>query len=807
MPGLAIAAAFAFFSAALHAQCSGDDSGSVACQIQQAGNPPASTVDSPAVLGLTEQPESEPSADRSNEATASGSLPSGSAYSEPAAAGSGAAERQHAGAALPNPLTEFQRFVAATTGQILPVYGASLFAGHQASFGPLSQAPAPEDLIVSADDELRIRIWGQVNFSANLRVSREGEIYLPKIGSVHVAGLPFSEVQDHLREAIERVYRNFELSVDLGEIHSIQVYVTGQARQPGEYTVSALSTLVDAVFASGGPSSAGSMRHIQLKRAGKVVTDFDLYELLVKGDKTGDMQLQPGDVLYIPAAGPQVAVLGSVRQPGIYELRGDEPLQYLLDAAGGRTAMALGAHLSIERIEDHARRSAFELTADQDGLNTRLADGDIVRVDPIVSSYRDTVTLRGSVANPGRFRWHAGMRVSDIIPDRESLVTRGYWWRRTQLGLPAPEFAGPDESAGAGEHAGPEVAGDGFEGRGMSTEAEQSSRGSRTAKPAAVLSPGAQTDWNYAVIERLDPATMTTSLISFDLGKLVLDHDASQDRELQPGDVITIFSQDDVRPPVQRQTKYVQLDGEVVNAGIYSVAPGETLRSLVERAGGLTPQAYLYGAEFTRKSTQLLEQERLNEYTDRLEHLMERNSIAFAGEVSGGAFQQNPVDAANRSLVARLRELRATGRIVLNLTPQSAGVSALPELQLEDGDRLLIPPAPSTVQVIGSVFNQNAFLYRRGARVSEYLRLAGGPTREADRGQMFVLRADGSVASRGEKQSVFASSGFDELRLCPGDTIVVPEKMVRPSSLRELMNWTQLMSQFSLSAAAVDVIR
>ena len=807
MPGLAIAAAVAFFSPALHAQCSGDDSGSVACQIQQAGNSPASTVVTPAVLGLTEQPESEPSADRSNEATASGSLPSGSAYSEPAAAGSGAAERQHAGAALPNPLTEFQRFVAATTGQLLPVYGASLFAGHQASFGPLSQAPAPEDLIVSADDELRIRIWGQVNFSANLRVSREGEIYLPKIGSVHVAGLPFSEVQDHLREAIERVYRNFELSVDLGEIHSIQVYVTGQARQPGEYTVSALSTLVDAVFASGGPSSAGSMRHIQLKRAGKVVTDFDLYELLVRGDKTGDMQLQPGDVLYIPAAGPQVAVLGSVRQPGIYELRGDEPLQYLLDAAGGRTAMALGAHLSIERIEDHARRSAFELTADRDGLNTSLADGDIVRVDPIASSYRDTVTLRGSVANPGRFRWHAGMRVSDIIPDRDSLVTRGYWWRRTQLGLPAPEFAGPDESAGAGEHAGPEVAGDGFEGRGMSTEAEQSSRGSRTAKPNAVLSPGAQTDWNYAVIERLDPATMTTSLISFDLGKLVLDHDASQDRELQPGDVITIFSQDDVRPPVERQTKYVQLDGEVMNAGIYSVAPGETLRSLVERAGGLTPQAYLYGAEFTRKSTQLLEQERLNEYTDRLEHLMERNSIAFAGEVSGGAFQQNPVDAANRSLVARLRELRATGRIVLNLTPQSAGVSALPELQLEDGDRLLIPPAPSTVQVIGSVFNQNAFLYRRGARVSEFLRLAGGPTREADRGQMFVLRADGSVASRGEKQSVFASSGFDELRLYPGDTIVVPEKMVRPSSLRELMNWTQLMSQFSLSAAAVDVIR
>ena len=195
------------------------------------------------------------------------------------------------------------------------------------------------------------------------------------------------------------------------------------------------------------------MRHIQLKREGKVLTDFDLYELLVKGDKTGDMQLQPGDVLYIPPAGPQVALFGSVREPGIYELRGDETLGGLLDAAGGRTAMAVGSHISIDRIADHARRSAFELADDAEGLDARLADGDIVRVDPIASNYRDTVTLRGSVANPGHFRWRPGMHLSDLIPDRDSLVTRGYWWRRTQLGLPAPEFmAAADQQPPADGH-------------------------------------------------------------------------------------------------------------------------------------------------------------------------------------------------------------------------------------------------------------------------------------------------------------------------------------------------------------------
>ncbi len=389
-----------------------------------------------------------------------------------------------------------------------PFTELSLFNTPPTSFGPLDHGPAPGDLVVGTNDELRIRIWGQVNFSANLRVSREGEIYLPKIGNVHVAGLPFSAIPGHLRNAMERVYRNFEISVDMGEIHSIQIYVTGLAHRPGEYTVSALSTLVDAVFASGGPSAAGSMRHVLLKRKGKVVTDFDLYALLVKGDKTGDVQLQPGDVLYIPAAGPQVALLGSVRQAGIYELRGKEPIEQLLDAAGGRTAIAYGSRLSVERIEDHARRHAFELAADAAGLATQLEDGDIVRIDPIVSTYRETITLRGSVANPGRFRWHEGMRLSELMPDRDALVTRGYWWRRTQLGLPAPELAPPAENE------------------------------KEIEKPAAVVSPGAQTDWNYAVIERLNPVAMTTALIPFNLGKLVLDHDSSQDLELKPGEQV-----------------------------------------------------------------------------------------------------------------------------------------------------------------------------------------------------------------------------------------------------------------------------
>jgi protein involved in polysaccharide export with SLBB domain len=774
---IAVAAFLINPAVALHAQCSDQEDGdSLGCA---APLPSASsdTGDSAPVLNVTEaQKQNSPRADTSNEASATGSLSAGAAHTEGGIGNSGGL---HGGlTSQPEKLTEFQQFVAASTGQTLSVYGANLFTA-PASFGPLDHGPAPGQLTIGVNDELRIRVWGQVNFSANLRVSREGEIYIPKVGNVHVAGLPFSAIPGQLRSAIARVYRNFEMTVDMGEIHSIQIYVTGLARRPGEYTVSALSTLVDTLFSSGGPSTAGSMRHVLLRREGRVIADFDLYALLVKGDKTGDIQLQPGDVLYIPATGPQVALLGSVRQAGIYELRGEESIERLLDAAGGKTTVASGAHLSVERIEGHSRRRAFELAADAGGLATPLVDGDIVRIDPIVSSFKETVTLRGSVANPGRFRWHAGMRLSELMPDRDSLVTRNYWWLRTQLGIPAPELAG---SAG--------------------NAASQSV----VEKPETVSSPGAQTDWNYAVIERLDSSTMKTSLIPFNLGKLVLDHDSSQDVELEPGDVVTIFSQQDIHPSVDEQTKYVRLEGEFVHGGIYSVSPGETLRSLVARVGGLTPKAYLYGSEFTRKSTQLIEQQRLNEYTDRLEHELQRNSIEMAGAASATG-ELREVASVNSALVARLRQMRASGRVVLDLGPHSSGESALPDLPLEDGDRLVVPSMPATVQVVGAVFNQNAFLYRGSARASDYLHLAGGPSREADRARTFILRADGSVTPRQAGQSIFASSGFDRQRLYPGDTIVVPEKTVRPSAVSEIMAWGQFASGVSLSALVANSLK
>lgn len=767
----------------------------------------------------------------------------------------------------PEPLTEFQKFVASTTGLVLPIYGTDLFRRVPSTFAPLDLAPVPADYVIGPGDELRIRIWGQVSLQANVRVDRSGEIYLPQIGQVHVAGLAFSALDTHLREAVGRIYHNFDLTVNVGQIRAIQVYLAGAARRPGVYTVSSLSTLADALFASGGPSLTGSMRAIELRRSGAVVTRFDLYDLLIRGDKSKDAKLLSGDVIYIPPAGPQAAVFGSVRSPAIYELLPQESLSSLLAEAGGVSTLAAEARVSIERIDEHRDRHAMEIAYDAVGLALPLADGDVVRVYAIVPKYEKTVTLRGNTANPGRFAWHEGMRLSDLIPDKESLLTRDYWWRRTQMGLPAPDFEpapgfanqrqpvdnqpvtlprpiqsqgegsdeaganganGPTGQQGANDLNAPQGAANQGRyaqealGQGAMLSAQQragsaslavqqttaSSQSQLPAQRTDVRLPAPEVDWDYAVIERLDPETLKTELVPFDLGKLVLQHDASQDLALQPGDVVSIFSQADIRVPVAQQTKLVRLEGEFVHAGVYSVQPGETLRHLVERAGGLTPNAYLYGSEFTRLSTRAVQQARIDEYVQNLSLGLEHSAAAIATSSASpqGLASGNAAQASEQNLLAGLRQIRATGRIVLPLRPDSAGVESLPNLSLEDGDRFVIPHVPATVNVVGAVYDQNSFLFAERSRVGAYLRLAGGPTRDADRKREFLIRADGEVVSRDTSKGPWGNE-FNDLRVYPGDTIVVPERIFKPSALYGIMNWSQLFSQFALGAAALNTLQ
>src|ERR1035437_3197336 len=327
---------------------------------------------------------------------------------------------------------EVQDFVAQSTGRDLPIFGSELFKNVPSTFAPVDNIPVTSDYVIGPGDEILIRAWGQLDVDYAATVDRTGTINIPIVGTINVAGIKYQDLQSHLKAAIGRVFRNFDLTVSLGELGAIQVFVVGQARRPGSYTVGSMSTLVNAVFAAGGTSAKGSMRGIQLKRGNTVVTELDLYDLLINGDKSKDAPLLPGDVIYVPPVGALAAITGSVNVPAIFELKKDGALGDLIAWAGGLASTASGQKATVERIDDHKTRKVAEFNLDAAGTQMKLRDGDLVTIYAVASRIENAVTLRGNVAQPARFPWRPGMRVKDIIPNSDALISRPYWLRKNQ---------------------------------------------------------------------------------------------------------------------------------------------------------------------------------------------------------------------------------------------------------------------------------------------------------------------------------------------------------------------------------------
>ena len=616
------------------------------------------------------------------------------------------------------PLTsksDFQMLAEEVAGRPLQVYGRQLFDQFPTTFAPIDHIAVSSDYVIGPGDELLIRAWGKIDLDSRLTVDRNGQISLPKVGTVIVAGLRYDQVESHLRSSIGNLYKDFELNVTLGRLRSVQIYVLGSARQPGAYTVSSLSTLVNALFASGGPSATGSMRHVQLRRSDRVVSDFDVYNLIRNGDKSHDVQLLPGDVIYIPPVGPQVALLGSVNEPGIYETRGDTTVAAALEVAGGITNLAGTDRVLLERIEDHRGRRVDEFGLDAPGLQRLVKDGDVLRVFPLSPQFENAVTLRGSVAQPGRYAWHEGMRVSDLIPDRNSLITRKHWNQQNHLLQiePAEQFGSPRfELAGKqpNDQFGNPLAGqinDQQKNTGQQSDAQAGNpvdmqrsdlpghppvdqRGvNRPAEAAdanaaieAIGKNSAEINWEYAVIERLDDQDLSTHLIPFRLASAIDDQGSKEDQALKPGDIVTIFSRVDLELPMEKHAVFVRVGGEVNAPGVYRVNPGQTLRDVVAQAGGLTSHSYLYASLFTRVSTRKAEEEQLKRSSEELQRdLMSKyaNATPQAGQTA--ADQQSQM-AMQQAVLARLTSIKPTGRVVLTMKPYAAGLTDIPGISL-----------------------------------------------------------------------------------------------------------------------------
>ncbi len=707
----------------------------------------------------------------------------------------------------PDHLTEFQQMVEASTGRGLPIFGASIFRGVPSTFAPIEDVPVGPSYILGPGDELRLQLSGQIDQQLDVTVDRTGAISIPGLGSVHVAGLAYSQLPAFLNTQLGKIYRNFTLNVNLGSLRTIQVFITGAAARPGSFSISSMSTLTNAIFASGGPLPQGSLRDIQVIRNNAVIDHFDLYDLLLKGDKSKDISLATGDVIFIPPVGPQVAVLGSVSNPAIYELKGDTTIDGLLTLAGGETTLANGSTVRLERIFDHTMLTIQDANVDRRSSEL-LRAGDIISVSSLIERFRDAVTLRGNVANPGRYVWHQGMRISDLIPNKESLITRNYWRKLNQLGQGVQEFPQQQEGSLQVNTSASDQTSTNAKGAGTSADSGGNSVGvALTASNSAfsaktdVILGAPDIDWTYAVIERQSTQDLKTSLIPFNLGKVVLDGDPSQNLELLPGDVVTIFSNADVRVPSSQQTRFVRLEGEFIASGVYSVLPGETLHGLLHRVGGLTPDAYLYASEFTRESTRRVEQQRLSEYADELEAQVSNttaNNQARSISATDSAAASASASAAQNA-IARLRRIQPIGRIVLDLKPNSAGIDSLPDLALEDGDRFVVPRVPDNVNVEGQVYSANAFVYTSGEHVIDYMKRAGGPDRQADRKRTFILRADGSVVSR-------QYDDVNRAAIYPGDTIVVPPTIDRRSIMQRVVDIATIVGNFGLGVATIAIL-
>lgn len=703
--------------------------------------------------------------------------------------------REDASASSPSrrvnePRSEFQEFVLASTGKLLPIFGRNLFGEVPSTFAPVDRIPVTAEYVIGPGDEVVLRGWGQIDIDYRATVDRLGAIYVPKVGSINVAGLRYSQLQPYLKTAISRIFQNFDLNVTLGQLRSIQVFVVGHAQRPGSYTVSSLSTLVNALFASGGPSNQGSMRRIQLKRGRDVVTEFDLYDLLINGDKSKDAPLLQGDVIYIPAVTSLVAVTGSVAVPAIYELKDESSFGEVLRMAGGISPTAAADVATVERIRDHAVRSVEEFSFTAQGLASPVRNGDLIVVRPLVGRFENAVTLRGNVASPGRYPWKAGMRISDLIRSKETLVTREYWLGQQQLGSSQQRRAPTEDRPTKTDS-------------GITTEAGQRSAEVQQELRNEIKRTAPDVNWDYAVIQRFDAQRLTSSLIPFNLGKSLDEPNTDYNLVLEPGDVVTVFSQADLKVPETRQNKLVRLEGEFATAGVYEALPGETFKQLVQRVGGLTQEAYLYGLQFTRESVREAQQQRYDEFVENLDREVERTAsqksqnIVSAEEAAG---LKEKIES-QRVLVDKLRKIKVNGRVLLGVTSHTSW-EGLPDFPLEDGDRIYVPFRPATVHVVGAVYSENSFLFEDGRRASFYLAKAGGGTRTADAERAFIVRADGTVANRGLTRSWFGES-WSSVRLMPGDTIVVPEKLDRVSFLKGLRDWSQVIGQFGLGIAAV----
>ena len=693
--------------------------------------------------------------------------------------------------------------------------------------------PVGPDYVVGPGDSLTIDMWGGVSQTFTRVIALDGHLTLPESGDIQVAGLTLEHAQNAIQNTLKRQYRDVQVAVTISRLRTIRVYVVGDVQRPGVYDISSLSSPLNALYSAGGPTAIGSLRTLEHYRGKQLIGRIDLYDFLLLGMRDGEDRLQGGDTLIVPATGPQVAVWGAVKRPAIYELKGETTLAALLENAGGMTVDAALGHIAIERIDANQHRETisfdFASAGDADKARTAIAafqvkDGDRIHVAPIAPHSEHVIYLEGHVLRPGRHPFHDGMRLSDVLQSYRDLLpepaSQGEIIRLVPPDLHAQTIEFDVEETlignsnlnlqpfdtirilGRYEVDAPKADVRGEVLRPGSYPLSEGMTASQLVRMAGGFKRDALLDradlMSYRVVNGTKVEGQRTDVR---IGDAVRRGDDKADAVLKPGDVLTVHQitgWNDIGASIN-------LEGEVAHPGSYGFQDGEHLSDVLKRAGGFRETAYPAGAVLLRDQVRELEEK------SRVELIRQIETSSAAARLTpniGSADQSGQLQVIQQQqeqVLSRLRNQPATGRLVIHITSEIdrwAGTAA--DIEVRRGDVLRIPKRPGFVLVSGQVYNASAITYAPGKTAGWYLQHAGGSTGVANRKEIFIIRANGSVVGR--RSGEWYEHDVLSSRLQPGDVVVVPQKIMGASLFwRNLLTTAQIASSIAITAAVAGL--
>jgi polysaccharide export outer membrane protein len=802
-------------------------------------------------------------------------------------------------------------------------FGLEVFQRNPGSVGIPMDLPAGPEYVLGPGDGLTLDLWGGISQRLFRSVDREGRLSLPEVGPLQVSGKTLGDVQEVVQRILRTQYRDVSADLSLGRLRTVRVYVVGEVVSPGAYDISSLSTPLNALFAAGGITRRGSLRHLRHSRGNQLIEEVDAYDLLLHGLRGDLKNLENGDTLLVPPVGPQVSMDGMVRRPAVYELRGETNLSDALDLAGGVLPAAALRHIEVQRLEAHQTRTMLSVnldeTSDPQAVRRQLAtfavqDGDEVHVFPIAPYNTAAVYLQGHVLRPGRYAYTPGMRLTDLLASYQDLLPEPAEHYAEIISLHQPDWRPVVESvdlaaALANPSASPklaaldtvrifgrydlesapivwlsgEVRNPGqyrtsgqmhlrdaiYQAGGLRPDAAlDSAQVFRTQRDGSVkilnVNLAAVLDADplenvivqprdriivHRSLYRVDPPSVyirgevanpgryplaenmqvgdllraaggpkrSADLQQGDLTRYstsngsvagsehhridlaTLSNDPSPSLTLKDGDVLSVPE----LPGWKDLGASVTVKGEVRNPGSYGIRPGDRLSSVLKRAGGLLPSAYPQGAIFIRISVRELQEKSRQDLIQRMQE--EGATVKTSLTTSGSEQAQLAQEAAaqRERVLEALRRAPASGRLVIRFQPGLKGFeNSSQDIELRDGDTLEIPKRPGMVLVVGQVYNSNAITFTAGKNAGWYLSQGGGATRLADKGAIFIVRADGEVLS--PHQGGWWSHNILSTAVHPGDTIVVPERPVMGDTRwKNVIAIAQIAEAAAITAAVV----